>query len=43
VVILKCAKRLNVDLVWGADWDMDGDIEEHKFKDFPHYEISGAN
>lgn len=40
-VVLKCAKDLGIELTWGADWDMDGDIEEHKFKDFPHYEIKG--
>ena len=38
-VVLQCAKNLNIKIVWGADWDMDGDIEEHKFKDFPHFEI----
>lgn len=38
-VILDCAKELGISLTWGADWDMDGNIEEHKFKDFPHYEL----
>lgn len=38
-VVLQCAKNLNIKVVWGADWDMDGDIEEHKFKDFPHFEL----
>lgn len=38
-VVLQCAKNLNIKVIWGADWDMDGDIEEHKFKDFPHFEL----
>ena len=38
-VVLACAKNLGVDLVWGADWDSDGDIEEHKFKDYPHFQL----
>ena len=38
-VVLQCAKNLNIKITWGADWDMDGNIEEHKFKDFPHFEL----
>lgn len=38
-VVLQCAKNLNIKVIWGADWDMDGNIEEHKFKDFPHFEL----
>lgn len=38
-VVLKCAKDLNVNLVWGADWDSDGNILEHSFRDYPHYEL----
>lgn len=38
-VVLEEANKLGIKLVWGADWDMDGNIEEHKFKDFPHFEL----
>lgn len=38
-IVLHCAKNLNIKIIWGADWDMDGNIEEHKFKDFPHFEL----
>jgi len=24
---------------WGADWDDDGDIHEHRLVDFPHFEL----
>lgn len=35
------AKKLGIDLVWGADWDGDGDIAEHTLQDYPHFEIKG--
>lgn len=38
-IVLQCSKNLNIKIIWGADWDMDGNIEEHKFKDFPHFEL----
>ena len=38
-IVLQSAKNLNIKIIWGADWDMDGNIEEHKFKDFPHFEL----
>lgn len=38
-VVESAAIAVGVKIVWGADWDMDGNIEEHKFKDFPHYEL----
>jgi peptidoglycan L-alanyl-D-glutamate endopeptidase CwlK len=38
-VVMKCAKRLGVELVWGADWDGDGDIAEHTLQDYPHFEL----
>jgi len=39
-VVFKCAKELGITLVWGADWDSDGNIKEHKLQDYPHYEIT---
>ncbi len=38
-VIMSCAKELNIPIRWGADWDMDGDYNDHSFVDMPHWEI----
>lgn len=38
-VMLACAARLGVRIRWGADWDGDGDILEHKFQDVGHFEL----
>ena len=38
-VVLRKAKELNIQVIWGADWDMDGDIKEHLLQDYPHWEI----
>jgi peptidoglycan L-alanyl-D-glutamate endopeptidase CwlK len=43
--IMATASRLRVDgkvahrLRWGGDWDTDGKTADHKFKDFPHFEL----
>ena len=36
---MKAAKDVGVELVWGADWDGDGNIIEHSLRDYPHYEL----
>ena len=38
-VVFKAAEKVGVKLVWGADWDGDGDIAEHSLQDYPHYEL----
>ncbi|MBD3841420.1 MAG: M15 family metallopeptidase [Campylobacterales bacterium] len=38
-VIMEVAKELNINLVWGADWDSDGNIQEHSLQDYPHYQV----
>lgn len=38
-VIMRVASEEGVELVWGADWDSDGDIMEHLLQDYPHYEL----
>lgn len=40
-IVIEEAEKLNVPIVWGADWDMDGNIKEHKFIDWPHFELKG--
>ena len=37
--ILGIAKMKGVNLVWGNDWDSDGDLNEHKLQDGPHFEL----
>ena len=39
-VIMSCAKELKVNLVWGANWDNDGQLyDDQNFIDAPHYQI----
>ena len=26
---------------WGGDWDMDWEVNDNKFDDFPHFEVKG--
>jgi len=33
------AVAMDIDLIWGGDWDRDGDIKEHQLQDYPHFEI----
>jgi peptidoglycan L-alanyl-D-glutamate endopeptidase CwlK len=33
------AKRLNIPLRWGGDWDMDGDWKDERFLDWGHFEL----
>ncbi|RUP39333.1 MAG: hypothetical protein EKK63_10055 [Acinetobacter sp.] len=37
--ILAAAKKLNVPLRWGADWDMDDKWSDEKFLDWGHFEL----
>jgi peptidoglycan L-alanyl-D-glutamate endopeptidase CwlK len=30
---------LGIKLRWGGDWDMDFEVQDNKFDDFPHFEI----
>lgn len=38
-IVIREADKLGIELIWGADWDMDGDIAEHKLQDYPHFEL----
>lgn len=38
-IIFSCASELNIDIRWGLDWNMDGDIRDNKFNDQYHFEI----
>ena len=37
--MLQAADELGVDLLWGGDWDRDGDSSDHDFIDGPHFEL----
>jgi len=32
-------KKISHIVRWGADWDSDGNIKDHKFQDYPHFEL----
>ena len=38
-LIIGIGKTKGYTITWGADWDSDGNINEHKFLDFPHFQI----
>lgn len=38
-IVFEEANKLGIKLTWGADWDGDGNIAEHKLQDYPHYEL----
>lgn len=40
-LIIATGKSKGVDITWGHDWDGDGDLQEHRFKDSPHFELKG--
>lgn len=37
--VLGIARGLGITVRWGGDWDMDFDVQDNKFDDFPHFEI----
>ena len=37
--VLGIAQSMGIKLRWGGDWDMDFDVQDNKFDDFPHFEI----
>lgn len=39
-IVIEEADKLGIKIIWGADWDMDGDIAEHKLQDYPHFELA---
>jgi peptidoglycan LD-endopeptidase CwlK len=40
-MFLEIAKELGIKVRWGNDWDMDGDLNDQKFIDSPHFELVG--
>ena len=39
--VLGVAKMMGVNLRWGGDWNMNFEVDDNQFDDFPHFEIKG--
>ena len=37
--VLGLARGMGIKLRWGGDWNMNFDVKDNKFDDFPHFEI----
>ena len=36
--VMAKAKELNIKIIWGGDWDSDGDYTDQRFNDLVHFE-----
>lgn len=39
-LMLRAAQEEGVKIIWGADWDSDGEVLDHTFFDAPHFELA---
>jgi peptidoglycan L-alanyl-D-glutamate endopeptidase CwlK len=39
-VMFSCANELGIKIIWGRDWNNNGDIRDNKFNDQYHFEIN---
>ena len=37
--VIGIAKSMGIDLRWGGDWNMNFEVDDNKFDDFPHFEL----
>ena len=37
--VLGTAKSMGIKLRWGGDWNMNFEVDDNKFDDFPHFEL----
>ncbi len=37
--VLGVAKKMGMNIRWGGDWDMDFQVMDNRFDDFPHFEV----
>ena len=37
--VIGIATSMKIKLRWGGDWDMDWEVNDNKFDDFPHFEL----
>lgn len=35
------ATSMGIAIIWGGDWDSDGDYKDQTFNDYPHFELVG--
>jgi peptidoglycan L-alanyl-D-glutamate endopeptidase CwlK len=40
---LYMAGKISLQVIWGGDWDSDGRTRDHKFRDYPHFELTEEN
>jgi peptidoglycan L-alanyl-D-glutamate endopeptidase CwlK len=40
--VIGIAKSMNINLRWGGDWNMNWEVDDNKFDDFPHFEITNG-
>jgi peptidoglycan L-alanyl-D-glutamate endopeptidase CwlK len=38
-LVLGMAKAYDIPILWGGDWDRDGEFTDQKFHDLPHFEL----
>lgn len=39
----EAADELGINIIWGGDWDDDGDYEDEGFRDGPHFQLPWAD
>ena len=37
--VIGIAKSMEINLRWGGDWNMNFEVDDNKFDDFPHFEL----
>ena len=40
--VLGMARRMGITLRWGGDWNMNFEVDDNKFDDFPHFEVKNG-
>lgn len=38
-MVMATAKSMGVNMIWGGDWDSDGDYADQTLMDYPHFQI----
>ena len=38
--VLGVASQLGINIRWGGDWNMNFEVDDNKFDDFPHFELT---
>ena len=39
--VIGIARSMGITLRWGGDWNMNFEVDDNKFDDFPHFELKG--